>query len=323
MSAILCLIAVGVDIAKAHFDVARLANGKYRHKKFDNTPAGFALFAEWLAGFGGESAHICLEATGTYSLPLAEYLAEHGFLVSVVNPAKIAHFAKSELSRAKTDKADAKLIARFCLAARPAPWTPPPAEIHGLQILLRRAEQLQKMARMEQNRLDTAAPAVAGSIRAVLATLDKELQDAQDKIRRHIDGNPGLKGRADLLEAIPGVGEATAAWLLTLLSEHYAFGDAKQAVAQAGLAPVIRQSGNWAGKTHISKTGDPLLRKALYMPMMCAWQHNPAIRAFCERLKAKGKSGRAILCAAMRKVIHIAFAILRSGRPFDPNYALA
>ena len=95
MSIILSLIAVGVDIAKAHFDVARLANGKHRHKKFDNTPAGFALFAEWLAGFGGESTHICLEATGTYSVPLAEYLAGHGFPVSVVNPAKIAAFTKS------------------------------------------------------------------------------------------------------------------------------------------------------------------------------------------------------------------------------------
>jgi transposase len=160
-------------------------------------------------------------------------------------------------------------------------------------------------------------------VRAVLATLEKEIQDTQEKIRRHVDGNPGLKGRADLLETIPGVGEATAAWLLTLLSEHYAFGDAKQAVAHAGLAPVIRQSGQWAGQTHIAKTGDPLLRKALYMPMMSAWQHNPAIRAFCERLKARGKSGKAILCAAMRKIIHIAFAILKSGKPFDPDFKSA
>jgi transposase len=323
MSLILSLIAIGVDIAKAKFDAARLADGKYKHKKFDNTPEGFALFAEWLAGFGGETPHICMEATGAYSLPLAEYLAGRGFLVSVVNPAKVAAFGKSELSKAKTDKADAKLIARYTLAMRPAPWTPPPPAIHELQILLRRAGQLQKMERMEQNRLDTADPAVADSIRAVLATLEQELRDTQDKIRRHIDGNPGLKGRAGLLESIPGVGEAAAAWLLTLLSEHYGFDDAKQAAAQAGLAPVIRQSGKWAGQTRISKTGDPSLRKALYMPMMSAWQHNPAIRAFCERLKARGKSGKAILCAAMRKLIHIAFAILKSGKPFDPNYALA
>jgi transposase len=159
MSVILSLIAVGVDIAKAHFDVARLANGKYRHKKFDNTPRRLCLVRRVAgAGCGGESPHICLEATGTDSVPLAEYLAGHGFLVSVVNPAKVAHFAKNELSRAKTDKADAKLIARFCLAARPAPWTPPPPEIHGLQILLRRAEQLRKMERTGKTAWTPPAP---------------------------------------------------------------------------------------------------------------------------------------------------------------------
>ena len=217
----------------------------------------------------------------------------------------------------------AKLIARYTLAMRPAPWTPPPPAIRELQTLLRRAEQLQKMERMERNRLGTADPAVADSIRAVLATLEQELRDTQDKIRHHVDGDPGLKSRSDLLESIPGVAEATAAWLLTVLSEHYGFTDAKQAVAQVGLAPVIRQSGKWAGKTRISKTGDPMVRKALYMPMLSALRFNPAIRAFCERLKAKGKHGMAIICAAMRKLIHIAFAILKSGKPFDRNYALA
>ncbi len=201
MSAILSIIAVGVDIAKAHFDAARLADGKYRHKKFDNTPAGFALFAEWLAGFGDEAPHVCLEATGAYSLPLAEYLAGRGFLVSVVNPAKVAAFGKSGLSRAKTDKADAKLIARFCLAMRPAPWTPPPAEIHDLQILPRRA--------VAENGADgaeprgTADPAVAGSIRAVLATLEKEIENTQERIRRHVGGHPGLKSRSDLPDPSP------------------------------------------------------------------------------------------------------------------------
>jgi transposase len=323
MPTFLSLVMIGVDIAKAKFDAARLAGGKYKHRKFDNTPEGFALFAEWLASFGDEAPHVCMEATGAYSVPLAEYLVEKGFLASVVNPARIAAFARSELSKAKTDKADAKLIARFCLAMRPAPWTPPPPEIRELLALLRRVDHLQEMERMELNRLDTADTAVADSIRAVLAALGQEIKAARAKIRLHFDGHPGLKRRRDLLESIPGVGPATAAWLLTLLSEHYGFADAKQAVAQAGLAPSIRQSGKWAGKTRISKTGDPLLRKALYMPMLSAMQFNPSIRAFCQRLTANGKPGLAVVCAAMRKLIHIAFAILKSGKPFDPNFSLA
>lgn len=320
MSAIPFLIAVGIDIAKAYFDVARLADGKYRHKKFANTPEGFALFAEWLAGFGTEAVHICMEATGAYSIPLAEFLVARGFHVSVVNPARIAAFGKSELSRAKTDKADAKLIARYALAMRPGAWTPPPLEIRELQALLRRLESLLEMRQMELNREDTAAPAVVGSIQAVLAALEQEIKAVREAIRRHIDNHPDLKRRAGLLESIPGVGTATAAWLLTLLSEHHGFAGAKQAAAFAGLAPRLRQSGQWAGQTKLSKTGDPMLRKALYMPMLSALTFNPAIRAFCLRLKANGKAGKAYVCAAMRKIIHIAFAILKSGKPFDPEY---
>jgi transposase len=321
MPAITFLTAVGIDIAKAHFDAARLgADGKYKHKKFDNTPEGFARFAGWLADFGAEPAHICMEATGAYSLPLADFLVERGFHVSVVNPARIAAFAKSELSRAKTDKADAKLIARYALAMRPPAWTPPPAELRELQALLRRLENLLEMQRMEENREATADPAVAGSIQAVLATLAQEVKAVREAIRRHLDNHPGLKRQAELLESIPGVGTATAAWLLTLLADHRGFDGPKQAVAFAGLAPRLRQSGQWAGQTRLSKTGDPMLRKALYMPMLSALSHNPAIRAFCQRLKAAGKPGKSYVCAAMRKLIHIAFAILKSGKPFDPRY---
>lgn len=324
MPLIAFLVAVGIDIAKAHFDAARLgADGKYQHKKFDNTPEGFARFAEWLAGFGGGAAHVCMEASGAYSLPLAEFLAARGLHVSVVTPARIAAFAKSELSRAKTDKAHAKLIARYALAMRPPAWTPPAPEIRELQALLRRLEHLLEMQRMEQNRQNTAEPAVAGSIQAVLATLEKEVKSVRAAVRRHVDATPALKRRAALLESIPGVGAATAAWLLTLLSEHHGFANAKQAAAFAGLAPRLRQSGQWAGQTRLAKTGEPLLRKALYMPTLSARLFNPAIRALCERLKASGKSGKAYVCAAMRKIIPIAFAILKSGKPFDPEYKTA
>lgn len=231
---------------------------------------------------------------------------------------------KPVLSAAEgTDKADAKLIARYALAMRPLAWTPPPPEILELQALLRRVEHLLEMQRMEQNRLDTANPVVADSIQAVLALLEQELEATRDKIRQHLGNHPDLKRRAGLLESIPGVGQATAAWLLTLLSEHHGFIAAKQAVAFAGLAPRLRQSGRWAGQTRIAKTGDPLLRKALYMPILSALAYNPAIHAFSQRLKANGKHGMAINCAAMRKLIHIAFAILKSGKPFNPEYGLA
>lgn len=315
-------IVIGVDIAKLKFDVASLNNGKYKHKTFTNNEQGYNQFINWIALlFANDKPLICMEATGAYSLPLAEFMVTQGYPVSVVNPAKIKAFASSELSRTKTDKADAKLIARYAITMQPPLWTPPPENIRILQALTRRVEHLLEMIQMERNRLETATPSIVDSITAVLATLETELKTTRQSIRDHIDNDPDLKQRHDLLITIPSIAEASIPHLLTALSDHHGFTSAKQVVAFAGLAPAVRQSGQWSGKTHIAKNGEPTLRKALYMPALVAWRHNPPIRTFCQRLKANGKNGKAIACAAMRKLIHLAFAILKSGQPFDPNYA--
>ena len=315
-------ILIGVDIAKKKFDVASLNDGKYKHKTFTNDEHGYAAFIIWIAHlFINDKPMICMEATGAYSIPLADFMVNKGYPVSVINPAKINAFAKSELSRAKTDKADAKLIARYASIMQPPLWTPPPENIRKLQALVRRVEHLLEMIQMERNRLETAEVTVVDSINAVLATLETELDATPKAICEHISNDPDLKPRRDLLITIPGIADASIAHLLVVLSEHHGFVNAKQVVAFAGLAPALRQSGQWSGKTHIAKSGDPALRKALYMPALSAWQHNPAIREFCKRLKANGKNGKAIVCAAMRKLIHLSFTILKSGQPFDPSFA--
>lgn len=212
-----------------------------------------------------------MEATGAYSIPLAEFMVNQGYAVSVVNPAKIKAFARSELSRTKTDKADAKLIARYAMAMQPPLWTPPPQNIRVLQALTRRVEHLLEMSQMERNRLETATPTIVDSITTILTALETELEATRKAIRDHIDNDPDLKQRHDLLITIPSIADASIPHLLTALSDHHGFTSAKQVVAFAGLAPAIRQSGQWSGKTHIAKNGDPTLRKALYMPALVAW----------------------------------------------------
>ncbi len=185
--------------------------GKFKHKVFSNDAAGFASFVAWFLSLCGDARPlICMEATGSYSLPLADYLVNHGFSVSLVNPAKIHAFAKSELSRAKTDKADAKLIARYAFMTQPPLWIPPPANIRELQALVRRVEHLLEMVQMEQNRLETADASTTLSITNVLKALETELKSTRQAIKGHIGNNPGLKQRSDLLETIPGIGEAYA-----------------------------------------------------------------------------------------------------------------
>jgi transposase len=316
-------ITLGVDIAKKKFDAACLIGGKYKHKHFANDESGYTNFVTWFIALCGDvNPLVCMEATGAYSLPLADFLINQGFAVGVVNPAKIHAFGKSELSRAKTDKADAKLIARYALSAQPPLWIPPPAIIRELHALTRRVGHLSEMLQMERNRLDTADKSIVESITKSIVFLEAELKITRETIKNHIKNNPDLKQRSELLDTIPGIGEASIAHLLIMMGGHHHFTHAKQVVAFAGLAPKLRESGKWRGSTHIAKNGDPTLRKALYMPALSAWTHNPVIRVFCERLKANGKNGKAIACAAMRKLIHIAFGVLKSGKPFDPNYAI-
>ena len=314
-------IPVGVDIAKAKFDAAVLRGGTYKTKVFPNTPEGFAAFRAWLGPWA--DPHVCLEATGRYGEALATALADAGVRVSVVNPAQIHAFGKAELSRTKTDKGDAKLIARFCALHQPPPWQPAPPAVRELYALVRRLEDLQTMQQVERNRQDGADPEVAGSIATVLATLDTQIAEVRERIRRHIDQDPDLRRRRDLLDSIPGIGEATSAVLLAVLGDVARFDNARAVAAFAGLSPAERQSGRWKGHTRLSKTGEPLLRKALYMPALVAGRYNPCIKAFRDRLKAQGKNGKLIVCAAMRKLLVLAYGVLKSGRPFDPNYALA
>jgi transposase len=205
---------------------------------------------------------------------------------------------------------------------QPPLWVPPSANRRELPALVRRVEQLLEMIQMEQNRLEAAQACTRLSITHVLAMLEAELKLTRKAIQDHIDNHPDLKQRSDLLETLPGIGKACIAHLLLAVSGHHGFTHAKQVVAFAGLAPVLRESGQCRGNTPISKTGDSALRKVLYLPALCAKRHNPVIQAFWDRLQGSGKNGKAITCAAMRKLIHIAFGVIKSGKPFDPNYAI-
>jgi transposase len=149
------LFPLGIDISKAKFDVALLRpDGKLHHRVFHNSPAGFQQLSACLSKQKAHSIHAFMEATGTYGEALAAYLHSAGHLVSVINPAIIKAFASTEMTRTKTDKADAALIARYCYKHQPAPWSPPPPEISDLQALVRRLEALLEMLQQERNRLE-------------------------------------------------------------------------------------------------------------------------------------------------------------------------
>ena len=310
----------GIDVGKSTLDCALLLpGGKRLDKSAPNSPEGFAALAGWLARQGGGDAHVCLEATNTYWEDAAQFFAGRGHTASVVNPAQVKAHAAACLSRSKTDKGDARLIADFCAKHEPPPWQPRSEAELAVRALVLRVDALQAMLTQEKNRLGTAREAVRDGIQAHIDWLEAQVEALAKRVRQGVDGDPGMKGRRELLDSIPGLGERTVAVLLAFGIDPEHFHDARQAAAFAGLAPRLHDSGTSVkGKPRLSKVGHAFLRKALYMPAMVALYKTAWGKRFRERLAAAGKPPKLIIGAMMRKLLQVAFGVLKSGKPFDP-----
>ena len=318
-------LTLGIDIAKLKFNACLLrADGKPRHKVFPNTADGFARLAEWLTKQGALRTHACMEATGAYGEALALYLYAGGHAVSVVNPAAVKAFAQSRLSRTKTDKVDAELIARFSLAQRPPTWSQPAPEVRELKALARSLESLVEMRVAEENRLSSGVTveAVRQSVTEHVAYLGEQIRRTEGLIREHIDRHPALRRQSELLDSIPGIGEATAAVLLAEVADVKQYSSARQVAAYAGLVPrEWRPGSSVRERVQLSKIGNARLRRALYFPAVTALRCSPFFRAWAEGLRGRGKCKMSVIGAAMRKLIRLAYGVPKTGRPFDPEWA--
>lgn len=316
---------LGIDISKLKFNACLInKGGKLKHKLFANTSTGFEQLSEWLSKQRVERVHACLEATGSYGEALSLFLSQAGHRVSVINPAAIKAFAQSRLSRTKTDRVDAELIARFCLTQEPPAWTPLPEEVRELQALVRRLESLIEMRVMEENRLSSGITVemVRQSVEAHLTYLNQEIKRTEELIHNHIDNHPTLKQQSELLDSIPGIAETTAALLLSEITEIKQYRSARQVAAYAGLVPRERQSGSsLRGRVRLSKIGNARLRRALYFPAITALRCSPFFQTWAEGLQKRGKSKLSVICAVMRKLVHLAYGVLKSEKPFDPEWA--
>lgn len=311
---------LGIDIAKAKFDAAfeHEDTGKFEHATFDNTAKGFKQLMTWLKRQHVEQVHACMEATGTYGDALAEFLHQAGHVVSVVNPSQIKSYADSRLSRNKTDKADAILLARYCRSETPLAWTPPPPELRDLRAFLHQLDALKDMRQQEHNRL--SAGVQSKDVRTMIQThidfIDEQIKHLTDAIKDHVKRHPHLQHQRDLLQSIPGIAWLTAARLMAV--DITRFDSADQLAAYAGLSPHQHRSGTSVNKpAHLSKRGHATLRHALYMPAIVATKHNPLIHSLYHRLLAKGKPKMQAIGAAMHKLLRLAFGVLNSDAHFD------
>lgn len=323
LSEVVMNAVLGIDVGKADFHCALLVEGRSRANSFPNAKSGFEKLLGWLQNRGIVHVHACLEATGGWSEELAAFLHQRGHEVSVVNPSTIKAFGQSELSRTKTDKADAALIARYCSAMKPRLWTPPSPSQRRLQRLGRRRVALDEMRVQERNRLQgPGIDEVRSSIEATIAFLERQIQEIDAEITTVIDDDPTLRGKRELLESIPGIGERVATTLLGELPQLIEFRNGKALAAFVGLCPREFRSGTSVKASWLSKVGNAHVRRVLYMPAITAMRCNPVLSAFAARLRANGKRPKQIIAAVMRRMLVLAYGVLKSARPFDPTLAL-
>jgi len=323
---------VGVDIAAATATVAwRLPGAPItRPITIEQTPSGIAQLLSRLqaTGIAQDATLVVLEATGSYWITLATTVHQAGYAVSVINPMQAHHFAKALLKRAKTDAIDAQTLTQLAAQLQPARWTPPPAIYYELQQRLAQRDALLDLRQQVKNQLHALVqgPVVSAAVRTrmeqLIATLTDQLTAVEAEIAPALQQDAAWAAAASRLQTIKGIGRLTAAWLVVTTVNFRVCPSADAAVGYAGLAPLPYDSGTSVrGRRRIGHRGNGRLRSALYMASLSAAQHNPIIREFYERLRAAGKLKKVARCAAARKLLRIAWAVVTKEQDFDPTYA--
>lgn len=316
---------VGIDTSKDFFDAAALDGDKVLFQgRYENNMAGFEAFSKALRG----CKLVAIEATGPYHLPLAIFLYKKEIPVSVVNPLVIKRFSQMKMARAKTDKKDSLLIAQYGQQERPGPWEAPSGTITGIQQLDTYLEGLGKRKLMASNQLHAfdSTGQLDGRLRGELEDEVAMYEAKIKKAEREIDEliMKGHKNIAERLRSIPGIGPKSAYLMIASTNGFKNFDNHKQVISYFGLAPRVYESGSSVrGKGRICKMGMSRTRKTLYMAARSAIRFNKACRALYERLRAKGKSHRQAMVAAVNKLIKQAFAIVKSGKMYDPEFGAA
>lgn len=313
-------IIVGADIAKKKFDVALIMlNGKWSNSEFSNDENGFAKFRNWLEKNNFTAVTLVMESTGHYGEDLAQHMHDNGHKVIIVNPAQIKFFGQSKLSRAKTDKKDARLIAEFGMKNPDLIHWVPKTKSHKKHRELYRCllnlkdDRAQCLNRLESVRDDD----VRNTINSQVEFLNKKIDDINNKIKNLISNDEIFKKNDFLLQGIPGIGQLTSWGILAEIPDISNFQHAKQLAAFAGLNPSLHESGSSVrGRRSISKMGSHTLRKLLYLPAMTAMRYNPIIKEFADRLYITKENGKIVVVACMRKLLHIIYGVLKKETPF-------
>jgi len=312
---------IGIDISKQKFDVCFLEGQSKTSEVFTNDLAGFRKLAKCISNLD----LVVMEATGPYFLKLATYLVDSGHRVSVVNPLVIKHYSRMRMSRAKTDKKDAYLIACYGQGENPPLWNKQEDYIMQINQGLTLLQGFEKQMTMNKNQMEALSvlpycdKQALNALRSVIACLEKQVlkveKHLQEVVREH------YQETNTALQTIPGIGPKASLLLIAITGNFEKFTNSRQLISYLGLSPRIYESGTSVkGKAHICKMGMSKARRTLYM---CSWTakfNNPQCVELYQRLKEKGKPEKVIKIAIANKLVRMAFAVGKNLSAYDKNY---
>lgn len=310
------LVFVGIDVSKAHLDVA--VHGDAEVRRVSNNESGIEALVSELAEL--KPSLVVLEATGGFEMPVAVALTSAQIPLVIANPRQTRDFARSTGQLAKTDVIDAQGLALFAARVRPEVRQLRSDEAQALDALVARRRQIIGMLTQEKNRLGFALKPVQKGIKKHIGWLERQLADVDADLDSRIRKSPIWAEKSDLLQSVPGVGPNLSRTLIAELPELGKLTH-KQIAALVGVAPRAHESGKFRGKRMIWGGRAPV-RSALFLSILSATRWNPVIRIFYERLRSQGKPGRVAQTACMRKLLVILNAMVRDGRSWDPNIPL-
>jgi transposase len=303
---------MGIDVSKEKFDVG--VNDEKKVRVWNNDPEGRVALSDWVAA--QDPQLVVVEASGGYEAAVVSELVSRGIAVALVNPTRVRAFARAEGVLAKTDKIDARVIARFGATMKPQARARRDESQVELNELVTRRRQLVLMATAEKNRLSTASPTMQAHISSHLAWLQAEIERLEEQISQAITANPEWAETVNRVDSVPGIGFITAATLVADLPELGQLNRQKIA-ALVGVAPFNHDSGKQRGKRRIFG-GRTSVRSVLYMATLSAIRHNPVIKEFYQRLLDKGKLKKVAITACMRKLLVILNTMVKSGQDWCP-----
>lgn len=328
---------IGCDVSKRAFDVTLRTNDIDKHVgEFQTSVAGYAQLQKALNVYiqKGYQCHLIAEPTGTYHLGLIAYAYEHEWEVSLPNPALVRLWAKAQGIRVKTDRIDSRTLATYGLKEKPAPENALPEHVEELNLMLKRKDDIEKSLLQERNRLESfdhrphPYESTRLSILDAIAFYDGQLIAIEQNIKSHLRAHEALAEMQKLLLTVPGIGDKSVLKIMVFLFRWEArtssMGDANGLVAFAGLDPVTHTSGTSVyRRPSISKMGDGEMRRTLYMCSLggIKAKSSPLVD-FYRSLLSRDKPKKVALVAGARKILVWAFAVFRSGGPFDPVKAM-